>query len=57
MSQLVSTYMSLHSLDVCDWDHVPTVFVMIMFFMPTLLLKYNTVPQPYLKHTDRATKN
>ena len=57
MSHRVSTYPRFHSLDVCDWAHMPTVFVMITFFVPTLLLKYNTVPQPYLKRTGKATKN
>ena len=55
MSQRVSTNLSLRSLVVCDWAHMPTVFVMIVS-MPTLCLKYNNVPQPYLKQPGCVTK-
>jgi len=57
MSQHVSTCLSLHSLAVCDWAHMLTVFVVINFFMPTLCWKYNEVLQPYLKHSGIVTKN
>ena len=51
----VSTNLSLQSLVVCEWVHMSTVFVMIVF-MPKLCLKYNNVPQPYLKHPGCVTK-
>jgi hypothetical protein len=56
MSHSVSKCLSLHSLAVCDGAHVPTVFVKIAFFKVTLCLKYNTVPQPYLRHAGSVTK-
>ena len=40
----------------CEWAQVPTVFVLIKFFLPTLCLKYNKVCNPYLKHTGSMTR-
>ena len=42
-------------LAVCDWGHMPTIFVTVKFPY-SLCLKYNKVPLPYLKHTGSVTK-
>ena len=51
----VSTCLSLHSLAVCDWADMLTVFIVIKFSCPKLL-QINKVPQPYLKQSGRVTK-
>jgi hypothetical protein len=47
---------NLHSLAVCDLTPVPSVCYGYVF-IPTLCLKHNKTPQPYLKRTASATKH
>ena len=55
MCQRVGVCLSLHSLAVCDWAHMPAVFLWLSFHARTLF-EYNKVPLPYLKVTGQKNK-
>jgi len=56
MPKRFSICLRLHGLAVCDWAHMPTVFVMIKISCLTVCLKYNKALQPYLKYNDNVTQ-
>jgi hypothetical protein len=46
--------LSLHSVALCEWVHMRTVFVIIKYSCRHL--KYNKMPKPCLKHTGSVAK-